>query len=220
MAGERGFMLILSAPSGAGKTTLARGLLSALPRVRPSISTTTRDLRPGERDGVDYHFVTVEAFQQRVAEGAFLEWAEVFGNYYGTSRSAVEGALERGGVVLLDIDWQGARQIRRHASPEDVVTVFILPPSLPELRQRLQSRGRDCAAEIDKRMNSALREIAHWDEYDYLLVNDDLEATQRRLVAVVEGEMCRRGRVLPALGELLGEFGVGGTTGAASDCKA
>jgi guanylate kinase len=186
-------MLVMSSPSGAGKTTLTRKLLAADPRMAMSVSATTRPPREGEVDGRDYIFITSDAFDALETQGAFLESAEVFGNRYGTPRAAVEAALSEGRDVVFDVDWQGARALRA-AAPEDVVSVFILPPSLTELRQRLKSRAKDTAAVIEKRMAMATSEISHWDEYDYVLINSDLETTFADLEALVKTERLRRHR--------------------------
>lgn len=192
-ARSRGMMLVMSSPSGAGKTTLTRKLLAADPRMAMSVSATTRPPREGEVDGRDYIFITSDAFDALETQGAFLESAEVFGNRYGTPRAAVEAALSEGRDVVFDVDWQGARALRA-AAPEDVVSVFILPPSLTELRQRLKSRAKDTAAVIEKRMAMATSEISHWDEYDYVLINSDLETTFADLEALVKTERLRRHR--------------------------
>lgn len=192
MAGQRGFLLVVSAPSGAGKSTLTRWVLEQNSRVRLSVSLTTRSPRPGEVDGVHYHFVTQEEFQSRLAAGEFLEWAEVFGNRYGTSRTVIEGMLTAGHVVLLDIDWQGARQVRQGFPGSDVVTVFVAPPSRQALQQRLQGRGQDSPEVIRGRMAKADQEMSHWAEYDYFIINDDLEQARADLLAIVQAEGLRR----------------------------
>ena len=189
-----GFLAILSAPSGAGKSTLARHLVATGERVRVSVSTTTRNPRPGEREGEHYHFVDKQAFEEKIRENAFLEWAEVFGNYYGTSRETVAAALNRGEVLLLDIDWQGARQVRRNMPPGDVISIAILPPSREALQHRLQERGQDTPETIARRMSEAGREISHWHEYDYLLVNADLAEAQAGLAAIITAERLKKSR--------------------------
>jgi guanylate kinase len=178
----RGNLFIVSAPSGAGKTSLVKALVESLPDICFSVSHTTRPRRPGEREGIDYHFVEVASFEQMAAEGRFLEYARVFGNYYGTSRDLVEARLRQGQDVVLDIDWQGARQVRR-AVP-DCIGIFILPPSLDELARRLRHRAQDDDAIIRQRLQAAVNEIKHYDEYDYLLINDRFEPTLEQLRAV------------------------------------
>lgn len=176
-------LFIVSAPSGAGKTSLIKALLAADGELAASISHTTRPPRPGETDGRDYHFVTVARFLEMVAAGEFLEHACVFDHYYGTSAAAVRAQALSGHDVILEIDWQGARQI--HALMPDAVRVFILPPSVPVLRQRLQARGQDGAAVIERRMRDALSELSHYGEYDYLIVNDDFARALEDLRAIV-----------------------------------
>lgn len=178
-----GNLFILSAPSGAGKSTLINALLAKHQDMQLSVSHTTRAPRPGETDGVHYHFVSVEQFKQLIAEGIFLEWAEVFGNFYGTSRRAIETELSQGRDVFLDIDWQGAQQIRPQLP--GVLSVFILPPSVAELAQRLNSRGTDSSETIAKRMAQAQSEISHVTEYDYVLINDDFQQCLQQFEAVV-----------------------------------
>lgn len=190
---RRGMMLVLSSPSGAGKTTLARRLLQKDSSVSMSVSVTTRNPRPGEVDGVDYHFLTRSAFDDRVQRGELLEHATVFGNSYGTPRGPVEEVLRAGRDVLFDIDWQGTQQLREKAR-EDVVSIFILPPSRAALQQRLSSRGQDTAEVVARRMAQANGEISHWAEYDYVVINDDLDQAERRIVTIVEAERSRRTR--------------------------
>lgn len=190
---RRGMMLVLSSPSGAGKTTLARRLLQRDTGITMSVSVTTRNRRPGETDGVDYHFVTPAEFEERVRRGELLEHATVFGNSYGTPRGPVEEVLRTGRDVLFDIDWQGTQQLREKAR-EDVVSIFILPPSRAALQQRLSSRGQDTAEVVARRMAQANGEISHWAEYDYVVVNDDLDQAERRIVTIVEAERSRRTR--------------------------
>lgn len=189
---RRGLMFVLSSPSGAGKTTLTRRLIQSDPQATLSVSATTRPPRPGETDGVDYHFIDEAAFERMVADGAFLEWAHVFGNRYGTPRAAVEERLARGGDVVFDVDWQGARALAEAAS-QDVVRVFILPPSIEELERRLTNRG-DPRDVIDRRMDRARAEISHWPEYDYVLVNDDVDRCFSDLTAIFAAERLRRDR--------------------------
>ena len=178
-------VIVLSAPSGAGKSSLARALVKAEPSVRLSVSHTTRAPRPGEVDGVDYHFVGRREFEAMVHAGAFLEHARVFDRYYGTSRDALRAVLSRGHDVVLDIDWQGARQVREAFS--DTVSVFILPPSLDALRSRLVARGQDSAAVVDRRMRAARSELEHYDEFDHVVVNHDFDRALDALRAIVRG---------------------------------
>ena len=189
-AGGIGTLYILSAPSGAGKSSLLRALLDALgPGVAVSVSHTTRKPRPGEVNGRDYHFVDVATFQAMVREGAFLEHARVFDNYYGTSRPAVEQQLAAGQDVILEIDWQGARLVRE-LMPEST-GIFILPPDREALRERLQGRGQDDAAVIERRMRDAISEMSHYDEYEYLVINDIFERALEDLVAILRSQRLR-----------------------------
>jgi len=190
---RRGLLLILSSPSGAGKSTLTRRLMVWDPTLRFSVSATTRTPRSGEVDGRDYHFLQRAAFEALVASGGMLEHAEVFGNLYGSPRAPVEAAMAEGRDTVFDIDWQGGQQIRQ-AMRDDVVSVFILPPSMRELERRLQSRGQDSAEVIAGRMAKSRDEISHWAEYDYVLVNRDLDATEADLVAIIRAERLRRDR--------------------------
>ena len=189
---QQGTLYIISSPSGAGKSSLLNALLTqhnAAGKMQLSVSHTTRATRPGEEHGVHYHFVQVEEFKALIERGDFLEWAEVFGNYYGTSRVAIEACLAKGIDVFLDIDWQGARQIRDQL-PE-ARSIFILPPSLPILEQRLHGRGQDSAEVIRHRMEQAVAEMSHYDEYDYLIVNDDFETSLQQLASIVCAERTR-----------------------------
>lgn len=190
---RRGLMLVLSSPSGAGKTTLTRLLTRDDPEVELSVSWTTRAPRPGEIDGADYTFVSKEQFRDHRAKGGFLEWAEVHDNLYGSPKAEVLAALEVGRDVLFDIDWQGAQQLTNSAEA-DVVKVFVLPPSMGALRERLHSRAQDDALVIKRRLSNAYAEISRWDGYDYVLVNDDLEACYERLQSIVAAERLRRQR--------------------------
>jgi len=186
-----GLLLVLSAPSGAGKTTLARRFLAEHPDARFSVSATTRPPRGSERDGVDYHFVTPERFAQLVAEGAFAEWAEVHGKRYGTLRDSVRRALAAGEIAVFDIDVQGGRQVKSHW-PREAVAVFVLPPSMQELERRLRARATDAEEVIGRRLAAARSEIARGlAEYDYFLVNDDLEVAVHGLAAIVRHERAR-----------------------------
>jgi guanylate kinase len=190
---RRGLLFVLSSPSGAGKSTLSRMLLMADSQIALSVSYTTRPPRPGEVDGVDYHFVDVAAFKTMAAEGAMLEWAHVFGHRYGTPKAPVEADLASGHDVLFDIDWQGAQQLYQEAGP-DVVRVFILPPSIEELERRLRSRGTDSDAVIADRMSRAKAEIGHWDGYDYVLINDDIESCFTKVQQILTAERMKRRR--------------------------
>lgn len=188
---RRGLLIILSSPSGAGKSTLARRLRAWDPDIRFSVSATTRDARPGESDGTDYHFVDETAFKSMVHEGEMLEHAHVFGNFYGSPAGPVRDAIEDGADVLFDIDWQGAQQIQKSALSSHVLSIFLLPPSIRELRSRLEGRGQDGPEVIARRMQRSWDEISHWDGYNYVLVNDDLNATEERLKTIVTAERLR-----------------------------
>ncbi|TWH71478.1 guanylate kinase [Azomonas agilis] len=177
-----GTLYIISAPSGAGKTSLVRALLDALPQVRVSVSHTTRPMRPGEVDGVNYHFVSREDFVQRLERNEFLEYAEVFGNLYGTSQLWLEQNLAQGQDLILEIDWQGAQQVR-HLLPH-AQSIFILPPSQEALRQRLTNRGQDADEVIEQRMQEAVSEMSHYVEYDYLVINDDFSHALEDIKAI------------------------------------
>ena len=202
IAGRRGLMFVLSSPSGAGKTTLSHMLLAAETGVEMSVSVTTRPPRPGETDHVDYHFIDAAEFKRRVAGNGLLEWAEVFGNSYGTPREPVEQALAAGRDVLFDIDWQGTRQLKA-ACAADLVTVFILPPSALALRERLLKRGQDSADVVVKRMAKAAAEISHWGEYDYIIVNEDLAASLTAIRSILDAERLKRERRQAMLGRLV-----------------
>ena len=189
---RRGLMFVLSSPSGAGKTTIARRLLEEEgDRLKMSVSVTTRPMRPGEVEGRDYFFVDRARFDRMVEEDDFLEWAEVFGNCYGTPRAEVREGLKRGEDFLFDIDWQGTQQLYQRAQG-DVVRVFLLPPSIGELERRLRSRGTDSDAVIQSRMDRARAEIGHWDAYDYVVINDDVEACFGKVRMILEAERMRR----------------------------
>ncbi len=190
---RRGLMFVLSSPSGAGKSTLARRLMERNGEIVLSVSATTRPPRPGEMDGREYHFVDHDRFEAMMGEGALLEWARVFDNYYGTPRAPVESALAGGKDVLFDVDWQGARALRG-AAPEDVVSVFILPPDMVELERRLHTRAQDSEAIIARRMAKSADEIRHWEEYDYVLVNRDLDASAEDIQRILTVERGRRAR--------------------------
>jgi guanylate kinase len=193
MIARRGLMLVLSSPSGAGKTTLSHMLLKSDPMVDLSISVTTRKQRPGEVEGRHYHFVDDAAFDRMVKEAQLLEWARVFGNRYGTPRAAVEAALARGRDVLFDIDWQGTQQLREKAR-SDLVSVFVLPPSIPELERRLRSRAQDSDAVIHARMAKVVDEMSHWAEYDYVVINNDIERAFADVQAILAAERLKRER--------------------------
>jgi guanylate kinase len=190
---RRGLMFILSSPSGAGKTTLAERLLEKDDEMVLSVSATTRQRRPGEAHGKDYYFVSEEEFTRMRDEGEFLEWANVFGHYYGTPRSLVEDVLRQGKDVLFDIDWQGAQQLDEVAG-EDVVKVFILPPSREELERRLRQRAQDPEDVVQRRMAKADAEMSHWAEYDYVIVNYDLDESEELLRSILFAERLKRRR--------------------------
>lgn len=190
---RRGLMLVLSSPSGAGKSTLTRLLTRDDAQVELSVSWTTRPPRPNEIEGVDYHFVSKDKFRTMRADEGFLEWAEVHDFLYGSPRAPVMDALDKGRDVIFDIDWQGAQQLTNSAQA-DVVKVFILPPSMIELRRRLEARASDDAKVIKKRMSNAYSEISRWDGYDYVLLNEDLDACYRQLQSIVAAERLRRQR--------------------------
>ncbi len=191
---RRGLLIILSSPSGAGKSTLARSLRAWDPSIAFSISATTRAPRPGEEDGREYYFRSREAFEEMVAQGEMLEHAEVFGNLYGSPLGPVEKAITAGNDVLFDIDWQGGQQIRNSALGKDVVSVFVLPPSIAELENRLRGRAQDSDEVIAGRMQKSLDEISHWAEYDYVLINRDLDEAAEELRTILTAERLRRGR--------------------------
>lgn len=201
---RRGLMLVLSSPSGAGKTTIARRLLDDEPNLELSVSVTTRVRRPSEVDGVHYHFIDHERFAALVDDGALLEHAIVYGNRYGTPRDAVERALAAGRDVLFDIDWQGAQQLRE-AAGEDMVSLFILPPSTAELARRLHRRAEDSDAEVARRLAQVSADVTHWAEYDYVLVNSDLEASVGAARAILTAERLRRRRQ-PGLVDFVRQF--------------
>jgi guanylate kinase len=190
---RRGLMLVLSSPSGAGKTTLSRMLLKADGHIDLSVSVTTRPQRPGEVDGRDYHFIDMVRFESMVKSGKLLEWAEVFGHRYGTPRIPVEKALRAGRDVLFDIDWQGTQQLREKAR-DDLVSVFILPPSVTELQRRLERRAQDSRAIIAGRMAKAAGEMSHWPEYDYVIVNRDKKDAFAEVRAILAAERLKRER--------------------------
>jgi len=200
----RGMLLIVSAPSGAGKTTLVRALLKADPALRLSVSYTTRAPRPAEVDGKDYHFVDKDAFLAMAKQGELLESAEVYGNYYGTSGAWIGRELAAGRDILLEIDWQGASQVRRQF-PE-TLSIFILPPSLQALRNRLMNRAQDNQDVIDKRLAAAAEDISHASEFDYIIVNDDFDEALRDLTAVVRASRLTRSRQIDRHADLFSQF--------------
>ncbi len=205
---RRGIMLVVSSPSGAGKTTLTRELLREEDNVSLSVSVTTRPRRPSEIDGVHYHFVSRRHFEAMRDGGELLEWAEVHGNYYATPREPVEQALGEGRDMLFDIDWQGTRQLLEKMR-DDVVTVFVLPPTAAELKARLERRAEDSPEIIQQRLQNALEEIAHWREYDYILVNRDLNKSFPRLQAILTAERLKRVKMLDIenfIDQLLGDL--------------
>jgi len=199
---RKGLLLILSSPSGAGKTTLTRRLMDWDRSIRFSISATTRSPRPGETDGREYYFKSRTEFEAKVAEGQMLEHAEVFGNLYGSPRAPVEAAMAEGRDTVFDIDWQGGQQIRNSGLGRDVVSVFVLPPSISELDQRLRDRGQDSEAVMAGRMAKSRDEISHWAEYDYVIVNTELDAAFAELVTILQAERLRRDRQ-PGLAEFV-----------------
>ena len=196
---RRGLLLVLSSPSGAGKTTLARALIDSDCNIAMSVSVTTRKPRPGEVHGRDYHFTDADGFKRMRDSGELLEWATVFGNSYGTPRTAVESAIAAGRDVLFDIDWQGAQQLKERMAG-DLVRVFILPPSGEILENRLRGRNQDPPEVVAKRMAEASNEISHWAEYDYVIVNDDIAASLAGLKAILTAERLKRERLLGLTG--------------------
>jgi guanylate kinase len=190
---RRGLMLVLSSPSGAGKTTLSRKLLDIDGSITMSVSATTRAPRIGEQEGKDYFFVSPSMFVQMADGGAFLEHALVFGHHYGTPKEPVMLALAKGRDVLFDIDWQGTQQLRQQAG-DDLVSIFVLPPSHEELERRLRARAQDAEDVVQARMAKANNEISHWAEYDYVVINDDLESTLAKIRTILDAERMRRGR--------------------------
>ncbi|WP_379551675.1 guanylate kinase [Erythrobacter sp. W53] len=202
---RRGLLFILSSPSGAGKTTMSRMLLDADEAIKLSVSATTRPPRPGEKDGVHYYFVDDAEFDRMIEEDDFYEWAHVFNHRYGTPKGAIRKALKDGQDFLFDIDWQGTQQLYQK-DQQDVVSVFILPPSLEELRHRLESRATDSGDVIDDRMERAKGEISHWAEYDYVVINDDLDACFAKIREILHSERRKRTRqtgLIPFVRELM-----------------
>ena len=190
---RRGLMFILSSPSGAGKTTISRMLLDRDSEIQLSVSATTRPMRPGEQDGVHYHFVDQATFDRMVEADEFYEWATVFGQSYGTPKAQIRAGLKEGRDYLFDIDWQGTQQLYQK-DQQDVVRVFILPPSIDELRRRLTGRGTDAPEVIQARMDRARAEISHWDGYDYVIINDDVDVCFDKVRAILEAERMKRQR--------------------------
>jgi guanylate kinase len=199
---RRGLLLILSSPSGAGKSTLARRLMQWDPTIRFSVSATTRPPRPGEEDGREYYFRSRQEFETMVETGDMLEHAEVFGNLYGSPKAPVQAAMDVGRDTLFDIDWQGGQQIRNSSLGRDVVSVFVLPPSIAELEHRLRSRAQDSDEVIAGRMAKSRDEISHWAEYDYVIVNRDIDSAFHELTTILQAERLRRDRQ-PALSEFV-----------------
>ncbi len=204
---RRGLMLVLSSPSGAGKSTIARNLLESDPSLEISVSVTTRQRRPSEIAGKHYHFISVREFERLRDSDSLLEWAEVHGNFYGTPREPVETAMSEGRDMLFDIDWQGARQLQEKMSA-DVVSIFVLPPTMTELQSRLHRRAEDSEEVIRTRLLNSRAEIEHWREYDYVIVNDDLDEAFRNVNCIVNAERVRRDRrhgLFDFIGDLLTE---------------
>lgn len=201
---RQGVLYIVSAPSGAGKTSLVKALLKADSAIRLSVSYTTRAPRPGETDGRDYHFVSHERFETMLAEGEFLEFAEVYGNFYGTSKGSISRDLAAGRDILLEIDWQGAKQVRQHFPSS--VSVFVLPPSFNALRTRLAGRGQDSDEVIERRLAAAAHDVAHADEFNYIIVNDDFDHAVSDLVAITRTVRLEAARQLARHAALFDEF--------------
>jgi guanylate kinase len=201
---SKGVLYIVSAPSGAGKTSLVKALLKADPAIRLSVSYTTRPPRPGETDGRDYHFVSRERFEEMLAEDEFLEHAEVYGNFYGTSKGSIERDLDAGRDTLLEIDWQGAEQVRRHF-PQSA-SIFVLPPSFNALRTRLAGRGQDSEEVIERRLAAAAHDVAHAEAFDYIIVNDDFDHALQDLVAITRSIRLEAPRQLDRHAALFDEF--------------
>lgn len=201
---SKGVLYIVSAPSGAGKTSLVKALLKSNPVIRLSVSYTTRAARPGETDGRDYHFVDRHVFEQMLAEGEFLEYAEVYGNFYGTSKGSIARDLNAGHDILLEIDWQGAAQVKDHFP--DSASIFILPPSFSALRTRLKGRGQDSEEVIERRLAAAAHDVAHADAFDYIMVNDDFDHALLDLVAITRSIRLEAARQLDRHSMLFDEF--------------
>ncbi len=197
---HKGVMLVLSSPSGAGKSSICRALLDLDKNLYLSISTTTRKKRPNEVSGIDYNFVTLDEFEYKLSQNNFIEHAKVFNNFYGTDKSFVENKINKGKDLLFDIDWQGAQQLREKMR-EDIVSVFILPPSKKELERRLKERGQDTDEVVKERMSEATSEITHWAEYDYVIINEDLNISVKTVLGILHSERMKRIRQIG-----LGEF--------------
>ena len=197
---HKGLMLVLSSPSGAGKSSICRALLDLDKNLYLSISTTTRKKRPNEVSGIDYNFVTLDEFEYKLSQNNFIEHAKVFNNFYGTDKSIVENKINEGKDLLFDIDWQGAQQLREKMR-EDIVSVFILPPSKKELERRLKERGQDTDKVVKERMSEATAEITHWAEYDYVIINEDLNLSVKTVLGILHSERMKRIRQIG-----LGEF--------------
>ena len=197
---HKGVMLVLSSPSGAGKSSICRALLDLDKNLYLSISTTTRKKRPNEVSGIDYNFVTLDEFEYKLSQNNFIEHAKVFNNFYGTDKSIVENKINEGKDLLFDIDWQGAQQLREKMR-EDIVSVFILPPSKKELERRLKERGQDTDEVVSERMSEATAEITHWAEYDYVIINEDLNLSVKTVLGILHSERMKRIRQIG-----LGEF--------------
>ena len=191
---KKGILVILSSPSGAGKTSIARALVKGNENFLFSVSATTRKSRPGEVDGREYDFLTVDQFRQKIKEGQFLEHAKVFGNLYGTPLQAVRDSISQGKGVVFDVDWQGGKQIRSSSLSEFVISIFILPPSIKELHDRLMNRAQDSSETVKDRMKKSIDEIMHWKEYDYVIVNRDFDKTLREVESIITSEKLRRVR--------------------------
>ena len=191
---KKGILVILSSPSGAGKTSIARALVKGNENFLFSVSATTRKSRPGEVNGREYDFLTVDQFRQKIKEGQFLEHAKVFGNLYGTPLQAVRDSISQGKSVVFDVDWQGGKQIRSSSLSEFVISIFILPPSIKELHDRLMNRAQDSSETVKDRMKKSIDEIMHWKEYDYVIVNRDFDKTLREVESIITSERLRRVR--------------------------
>ena len=191
---EKGILVILSSPSGAGKTSIARALVEGNEEFLFSVSATTRKSRPGELNGREYHFLTVDEFRQKINDGQFLEHAKVFGNLYGTPLQAVEDSISQGKDLIFDVDWQGGKQIRNSSLSKFVISIFILPPSIKELHERLMKRAQDSSDIVKDRMRKSIDEIMHWKEYDYVIVNRDFDKTLNEVKSIIVSEKLRRFR--------------------------
>lgn len=191
---EKGILVILSSPSGAGKTSIARALVEGNENFLFSVSATTRKSRPGELNGREYHFLTVDEFRQKINDGQFLEHAKVFGNLYGTPLQAVRDSISQGKDLIFDVDWQGGKQIRTSSLSKFVISIFILPPSIKELHERLMKRAQDSSDIVKNRMRKSIDEIMHWKEYDYVIVNRDFDKTLNEVKSIIVSEKLRRVR--------------------------